>query len=179
MMTTKIACSVVGLLVCLSVSGQSVEVKKIKTVDFPSLQTFTVAKGEMSIPKDERKYTDEEFYETIKKFIREELEFRGYTFTEDSLADFTVDYVAGSFRVNENEDLGPLGGTPINDPAGVDQSRYWSKSYQAGLLVIEIYHKGLAWSAESSLDLSLANGERTLAAMVAKSFRKFPKKKKK
>ncbi|HEX5171565.1 MAG TPA: DUF4136 domain-containing protein [Cyclobacteriaceae bacterium] len=162
-------------------TSQSVKVKTVKKTDFTQFNTFTVVKGEFAVPRDERKMTDEQLYEKMKLFVKTELELKGYKFTEDTLADFSVDYVVGSFNVSENEKLGPLGQRPATDPAMVDQSRYWSNSYRGGMLVLEIYRgkkDNTLWTAESSIDLSGVNTERALAAIISKSFKKFPAKKK-
>ena len=166
-------------LVFLNGNGQNVKVKTIKETDFTLFETFTVVRGEFTIPKDERRVSDEKFYEMLKTFIRQELELKGYKFIEDSTADFAVDYVAGAFSVTESENLGPLGGTPAVDPAQQDQSRYWSNSYREGLLVLNIYsgkEENILWTSESTVDLSTVNSERAVAAVVAKSFKKFPNK---
>ncbi len=174
--TIAIACL---SLVLIKSNGQNVKVRTIKKTDFTKFETFTVIRGDFTIPKDERRISDEKFYEMLKTFIRQELELKGYKFIEDSTADFAVDYVAGAFSVTESENLGPLGGTPALDPAQQDQSRYWSNSYREGLLVLNIYNgkkENTLWTSESTVDLSTVNSERAVAAVVAKSFKKFPAK---
>jgi hypothetical protein len=157
--------------------AQTVKVKTIKKTDFAQFESFTVRMGEFAIPKDERRISDETLYNHIKTFVKNELELKGYKFTEDTAADFSIDYVVGSFNVNENEKLGPLGGRPATDPTMVDQSRYWSNSYRGGIMVLEIFKgkkNNILWTAESSIDLSNVNTERALAAIISKAFRKFP-----
>ena len=174
-----------GILLCLVLTdgiGQNVKVTTVKKTDFTQFETFTVRKGEFAVPKDARRMSDEELYQMIKIFVKGELELKGYTFTEDTLADFSVDYVVSSFNVTQNERLGPLGGRPATDPTMVDQSRYWSNEYRGALLVLEIFRgksDNILWTAESSVDLTNANTDRVLAAVIAKSFKKFPSKGKK
>lgn len=161
-----------------SVSGQKMEVGDYDKAVFRQFKTFTVAKGELTFSGETSPVSEDTFYGWVKEYVRHDLEGRGYTFTEDSTADFTVDYVAGSYNINTNENLGPLGGSPATDPAMMDQSRYYSESYKQGLLVLQIYRgstKKLLWEAEGAVNLSPGRIERVLAGMIAKAFRKFPK----
>lgn len=166
------------VLAVTSVSAQKMKVADFDRADFQDLKTFRVAKGELTFSGEESPVSEDVFYSWIKQYVRRELEGRGYTFTEDSLADFTVDYVAGSYNINMNENLGPLGGAPATDPSMVNQSRYYSQSYKEALLVLQIYRgrsKNLLWEAEGSVNLNPGQAERILAGMITKAFRKFPK----
>lgn len=165
------------LLLHLAGHGQSVKVTDLKKADISAFKTFGVAKGELTVPSDEQRISANVFHERMKTYVRRELEVKGYTYVEDSSADFTVDYVASAFDLYKNEDLGPLGGVPATDPSMMDQSRYWSKSYREGMLLLEVYRgdpKNLLWRAEGSADLVGGDG-RILSAAIAKAFRKFPK----
>jgi hypothetical protein len=168
-------------LLTITSFGQNVKVKNLKDTDFTQFETFAVSKGDFTVQKEERRISEDKFYELLKNFVKQELELKGYHFTDDTLAaDFIVDYVAGAFSVTESENLGPLGGTPAVNPTMQDQSRYWSDSYREGLLVMDIYkgnHDNVLWTAETTVDLSNINTERALASVIAKSFKKFPKKK--
>lgn len=158
---------------------QTVKVTNIKKTDFTQFETFTIRRGEFAVPKDARRMSDEELYQKIKTFVRGELELKGYKFTEDTLADFSVDYVVSSFNVSQKENLGPLGGRPATDPTMVDQSRYWSNEYRGALLVLEIFRgkkDNVLWTAESSVDLTNADTDRVLAAVISKSLKKIPSK---
>lgn len=160
--------------------AQSVKVKTIKETDFKQFETFSMNIGEFAVSgEDERKISNQEFHEKLKGFVINDLESKGYKFTEDSTADFVIDYVASVFNLDQSENLGPLGGTPASGPNTVDQSRYWSKNYREGLLVLEIYRgsrKNILWTSESKMDLTDVNPDRALSAIVVKSFKKFPKK---
>lgn len=173
-----------GILVMASMvgvtaaSGQRMKVADFDKSDFQQLKTFRVAQGELTFSGEETPVSEHQFYQWVKQYVRRDLEARGYIFTEDSTADFTVDYVAGSYNINMNENLGPLGGTPATDPSMMGQSRYYSDSYRAGLLVLQIYRgrtKTLLWEAEGSVNLSPGQVQRMLAAMIGRAFRKFPK----
>jgi len=160
--------------------AQSVKVKTIKETDFKQFETFTMNVGDFAISgEDDRKISNQEFHEKLKTFVINDLESKGYQFTEDSTADFVIDYVASVFNLDQSENLGPLGGTPATGPNTVDQSRYWSKNYREGLLVLEIYRgakNNLLWTSESKMDLSDINPDRALSAIVVKSFKKFPRR---
>lgn len=166
------------ILGVVTVSGQKMKVADFEKADFQQLKTFRVVQGALSFSGEEMPVSEDTFYDWMKEYVRRDLEPRGYTFTEDSTADFTVDYVAGSYNINMNENLGPLGGTPEMNPTMMNQSRYYSESIKEGLLVLQIYRgrsKTLLWEAEGSVNLSPGHAERVLAGMIAKAFRKFPK----
>jgi len=166
------------ILGATSVSGQRMKVADFDKADFQPLKTFRVVQGDLSFSGEETPVSENTFYGWVKEYVRRDLEARGYTFTEDSAADFTVDYVAGSYNINTNENLGPLGGAPATDPAMMDQSRFYSESTKEGLLVLQIYRgrgKSLLWEAEGSVNLNPGQVERVLAGMISKAFRKFPK----
>lgn len=161
-----------------SVSGQKMKVADYDKADFQQLTTFRVVQGDLSFSGEEAPISKGTFYGWVKEYVRRDLEARGYIFTEDSMADFRIDYVAGSYNVNTNENLGPLGGTPATDPSMMNQSRYYSESIKEGLLVLQIYKgrgKTLLWEAEGSVNLNPGQVERVLSGMISKAFRKFPK----
>lgn len=166
------------LLVSAGVWGQKVEISDFDKADLRGLKTFRVVKGELTITGEEGSISEDVFYGWVEEFVRHELEPRGYVFTKDSVADFTVDYVAGTYNINRNDDLGRLGQTPANDPAMMDQSRYWTQSYRQGLFVLQIYRgrsKKTIWEAEGTTNLHPGQAQRALAGLIAKALRKFPK----
>lgn len=177
----KLVRNILGIALILtvtSVSGQRMKVADFNEADFHQLKTFRVVQGELTFSGEESPVSEDQFYEWVKEYARRELEARGYTFVEDSTADFTVDYVAGSYNINMHENLGPLGGTPATDPSMMGQSRYYSESYKEGILVLQIYRglgKTLLWEAEGSVSLGPGQAQRMLAAAAARAFRKFPK----
>lgn len=168
----------VVLLIPASLLAQKVKVSDFEKTDLRGLKTFRVVKGELTITSEELSISEDAFYGWVKEYVRNELEPKGYVFTEEAEADFTVDYVAGSYNINRNDDLGRLGETPANDPAMMDRSRYWTQSYSEGLVVLQIY-KGNSrrpiWEAEGTTNLHPGQVQRALAGLVAKALRKFPK----
>lgn len=178
----KLSATLCLCLLSIVSHAQTVKVTDIKETDFTQFETFNIQMGEFAIPGEDRKISSQEFHGKLKAFVISDLESRGYIFTEDSTADFVLDYVVGVFNLDESENLGPLGGTPATGPGDVDQSRYWSNSFREGLLVMELYRgtrSNVLWTSESKVELSNINIDRTLGAIVAKSFKKFPSKKKK
>lgn len=172
-------CVFFALMMPTSLLGQKVEVSDFDKADFRGLSTFTVAKGELTLTGEDTSISAEAFYNWVKEFVRHELEPRGYVFTEDSAADFTVDYVAGSYNITRNDDLGRLGGTPADDPARMDQSRYWTQSYQEGLVVLQVYtgkSKKIIWEVEGTANMHPGQVRRALAGLIAKALRKFPRR---
>lgn len=149
-------------------------------VDLKVFETFTVVKGELVV-RENRTIDKEEFFVEIRKSIRHEMESRGYRYSEDSTAQLFVSYVVETTLASESENLGPMGLTPTANPAMVDQSRTWSRSFRQGILIIEIedHRKSVLWSSEGVMDISRTRGGNVLDYAVQAAFRKFPDKTKK
>ena len=166
---------------CVAVMAQSFKIVKAPNTDVTEYETFTVVKGEVITPKDERKMNEEQIFEKMRAAIITELEAKGYRYVPDSTAQMVVSYVTGSFKQTETENLGPLGETPASTAADVDQSRSWSRDFRETLLEIEVDHtqsKKDLWKTSGTLlmdttDIKLIDGT------VYKALRKFPKRKKK
>lgn len=166
---------------CIAVMAQSFKIVKAPNTDVTEYETFTVVKGEVITPKDERKMNEEQIFQKLKTAIITELEAKGYRYVTDSTAQMVVSYVTGSFKQTETENLGPLGETPASTAADVDQSRSWSRDFRETLLEIEVDHmqsKKDLWKTSGTLlmdttDVKLIDGT------VYKALRKFPKRKKK
>ncbi len=170
------------LVFCSVTKAQTIKTKTAPGVDLTTYSRFTVVKGEFMTPSDERKIDETKLYEEIKKIVIEEMELRGYTHVEDSTAQITVSYVAGAFNKTESENLGPMGGAPASSGADMDQSRSLAHNSRQGFLILEIeeiHSKKELWTAESQVDLSIADSLRALEAIVYRSFKKFPNKLKK
>ncbi len=149
-------------------------------VDLKAFETFTVVKGEL-IVRENRTIDKDEFFTEIRKSIRHEMESRGYIFKEDSTAQLVVSYVVETTLASESENLGPMGLTPTANPAMVDQSRTWSRSFRQGILILEIedQRNNVLWSSEGVMDISRSRGGNVLDYSVQAAFRKFPDKTKK
>ncbi len=162
--------------------AQSTKTKRAPGVDLTTYTSFTVVKGEFMTPSDEQKIDEEKLFEGIKKEVMEEMELRGYTYLDDSTAQLTVSYVAGSFNKTESEYLGPMGGTPASTGADLNQSRSLSHNSRQGFLILDVvdtHSKRELWSTDSQIDLSIVESIRALESIVVKSFKKFPSKLKK
>ena len=81
----------------------------------------------------------------------------------------------------ETENLGPLGGTPVDNAALVDQPNHWSREFTRGTLIIamaDVAKKGTVWSATGTMDVTKAKGAKLLDRCVRRAFKKYPKQKK-
>ena len=174
--------------IALGIQGfsQSITVNASDNIDYTIYETFRMQKGEFTTPKEEREVSDEKLFEIISAAARRELELKGYRYTEDSTARFTVSYVAGAYNVTQGGNLGPLGGVPITNPSMIDQNRYWNEEHRAGLLVLEMTQGKSTtpiWSAEGKVNLTtIEEVDRSVDSLVTKMLKKFPnrlKKKKK
>jgi hypothetical protein len=107
---------------------------------------------------------------------------RGYKFVADSSAQLYISYVAGAYNLTESENMGPLGQSPAQTPADMDQSRSWSRESREGMIAIDIIDsrsKKELWQAKGNLSLDNVDLNRALDAIIYKAFKKFPNKNKK
>jgi len=109
----------------------------------------------------------------------QELTSRGYQAVEDSSAQLVISYVGQSVMRMDTESLGPLGQSPVTDPAGVDASRNWSREYQQGSIVIDIQDavkRKMVWQATSTVEIAVLGDGRALNSVIYKCFKKYPVK---
>jgi len=174
------------LLALVSIVGFALQAQTVKTtitkgVDLTKYETFTVVKGELMTPPDERLVSNETLFKSFKKTIIQEMELRGYKFV-DSSAQLSVSYVAGAYNTTDGGAMGPLSQTPASNPSEMNQARSWSHESRQGMLVIDISDssKKELWSATGNLTLD-AGVELTRAVdgVIYKAFKKFPNKNKK
>lgn len=169
-------------LLVLTVSGQSVKTTMEKGVEMTEYETFTVMKGEVMTPPDARKVNENTLFESVRNAVRKEMEIRGYKFVEDSTAQLYVSYVAGAYNLTEGGNTGPLGQSPAQTPADMDQSRSWSRESREGMIAIDIMDsrsKKELWHATGNLPLENVDLNRALDAIIYRAFKKFPNKNKK
>lgn len=160
-----------------------VETKSETDIDIAATYTtFRVDKGEIVTQSDQR-IDEAAFFKSIKSAVVLELEERGYKVVEDSSAQLVISYVGEAVVRMDTENLGPLGQQPASNPSDINAPRNWSREYRQGSIVLEVQDaasKKVLWTANGSVELSTANGDnRVLNTFVGRSFKKFPKKKKK
>lgn len=168
------------LFVCvvLQASGQSFNTTTQKGVDLQQYKTFNVEKGTIATG-GVRNIDEEAFLTEFKSFVKRELESKGYVYSP-SAAEVSVSYVVNLSTQMESQDLGPLGGTPVDNAALVDQPQHWSREFTRGTLIIDmtdVAKKGTVWSATGTMDVTKAKGPKLLKRCVKKALKKFPKKK--
>jgi hypothetical protein len=169
-------------LLVISAAGQSIKTTTTKGVDLLAYETFTVMKGEVTTPPDARKVNENTLFKSVTDAVRKEMELRGYKFVEDSTAQLYVSYVAGAYNLTEGGQTGPLGQTPAQTPADMDQSRSWSRDTREGVIVLDMTdsrNNKEVWKATGNLTLDNVDLSRALDAVVYKAFKKFPNKLKK
>ena len=150
-----------------------------KGVDMTKYETFTVMKGEVMTPPDARKINENDLFRSVKEAVKKEMELRGYKFVEDSTAQLYVSYVAGAYNLTEGGVTGPLGQTPAQTPADMDQSRSWSRESREGMMALDIIDsrtKKELWEATGNLPLENVDLKRALDAIIYRAFKKFPSK---
>lgn len=174
--------NIISLLFLLTLySGAEAQSFKISTqrgVDLKKYKAFTVEKGEIAT-SGVRKIDNEIFYTEFKKSVVRELEQKGYVYSEES-AEVSVSYVVEISPQLETEDLGPLGGTPVDNAALVDQPNQWAREFTQGTLIIDIEDrakKNSIWTATGTMDVTKAKGKKLLDRCVKKAFKKIPERK--
>lgn len=161
----------------LQSTAQTFTTSKQKGVDLKQYKTFSVEKGEI-VTGGVRKIDHEAFYTEFKSSVVRELTARGYVYAPDS-AEVSVSYTVELSAQMETEDLGPLGGTPVDNAALVDQPNSWSREFARGTLIIDLMDtakKATVWSATGMMDVTKARGAKLLDRCVRKAFKKFPKR---
>lgn len=169
-------------LISLPMLGQSVKTTTEKGVDLLKYETFNVLKGEIMAPPDEKKIDELALFRALKTAVVKEMEGRGYKLVEDSSAQLNISYVAGSYNLTDEGNVGPLGQTPASSPSEMNQSRSWSHESREGMMVLDMTdsrNNKLLWKATSSLSLDRVDMTRAMDAVVYKAFKKFPNKNKK
>jgi hypothetical protein len=160
--------------------SQSVKITTDKGIDLKTYATFRVDKGELVTVSDQP-VNETNFHKKIKEAITRELTQKGYQAVEDSTAQLVVSYVGEAVTKMDVENLGPLGQRPVSDPSGVDASRSWSREYREGSLVIDIQdpsRRKMVWQARGTMEITAINDDRAINAIIYKSFKKFPVRKK-
>ncbi len=169
-------------LATISLRGQSIKTTTTKGVDLLKFETFTVMKGEVMTPADEKKINENTLFQTLKGAVVKEMELRGYKFVEDSTAQLYVSYVVGSYNFTDGGSIGPLGQAPASNAAEMNQSRSWSHESRQGMMVLDISEGRTGkelWKATGTLALDGVDMSRALDAVIYKAFKKFPNRNKK
>lgn len=169
-------------LILVKVSfGQDFQTSTASGVDLLSYQTFTVARGSV-ISNSEQPIDKEAFYKEIRTSIIREMEFRGYTFQDDSTAQLIVSYVIETTVKFDVQQQGRLGQqVVVTNPSSANQTQAWSREFTQGMLILEVedaQKKSIIWSAEGMMDINRTREGNLLDNAVRSAFRKFPNKNK-
>lgn len=161
--------------------GQEFQTSTASGVDLLEYKTFTVVRGSV-ISNSEQPIDKEAFYKEIRTSITREMEFRGYTFVDDTTAQLAVSYVIETTKKFDVQQQGRLGQqVVVTTPASANQTQAWSREFTQGMLILEIedvQKKNIIWSAEGMMDVSRTREGNLLDNAVRSAFRKFPNKNK-
>jgi hypothetical protein len=164
--------------VTLPASAQSFKTSTQSGVDLTKYKVFNVEKGSVATG-GVRQIDEEAFLAEFRSFVVRELESKGYVYSP-AAAEVSVTYVVELSTQLESENLGPLGGAPVDNAALVDQPQHWSREFTRGTLIIDmsdVVKKGTVWSATGTMDVTKAKGAKLLDRCVKRAFKKFPKQK--
>ena len=171
--------AVLVLSVCFFTAVGQIKIDTEKDVDLRKFKTFMVQKGQI-IHRSEKARNEKKIYEVLKDAITKELTMRGYTAVEDS-AELTVSYVYEERNEAMGGNPGPLGQTPIDNPANIDTNER-TTTIDTGILILEIEEvkkKNSLWTANCTISRVQQDFAKTLEATVIAAFKKFPSKNKK
>jgi hypothetical protein len=162
-------------LVSLDAWSQSIEVEYDKKRDFTIYKTFRFGESQITTPADQKQIKDEVLNRWIVQGITRELEMKGLT-KSDSSADLVVSYVEGTLARTDNQALGPLALTP-----GTNPDRNFRFEYRQSTLIIDLNDRSgnLIWRINSTTNMTSAEAERTIDAVIERGFKKFAKTHKK
>ena len=164
-------------LLSLQSFAQSIEVEYDKKKDFSKYKTFTFGQSQITTPSDQKQVDDVTMNNWIVSAITEDLEQKGLK-RADSLADLVITYAEGTLARTDNQVLGPLALKPGENP-----DRNFTFDYHQCSFIIDLNDRNgnLIWRINSTTNMTTAEAERTIDAIVQKGFKKFarPNKKKK
>jgi hypothetical protein len=155
--------------------GQTIDVEYDKTRDFSYYKTFRFGESQITTPADQKQIKDEVLNRWIVQGITRELEMKGLT-KSDSSADLVVSYAEGTLARTDNQALGPLALTP-----GTNPDRNFRFEYRQSTLIIDLNDRSgnLIWRINSTTNMTTAEAERTIDAVIERGFKKFAKTHKK
>jgi len=169
------------LLASLTVCSQDFTASTKSGIDLKAYETFRVVPGEI-IAMEDRQIDKDVFFKEMREAIVREMTGKGYKHVDDSTAQLTVSYVVETMMQTESQNFGPLGQTPVTNPAMAGQNQSWAREFRRGVMILEIEEtrsKSVMWSAEGIMDATRTRGENLLDNAVRAAFRKFPDKTKK
>ncbi|HEU5289987.1 MAG TPA: DUF4136 domain-containing protein [Cyclobacteriaceae bacterium] len=159
--------------------AQSFKTSTQNGVDLRKYKVFNIEKGAIATG-GVRQIDEDAFFTEFKSFVVQQMESKGYVYSPEA-AEVSVTYVVELSTQLESEDLGPLGGTPVDNAALVDQPQHWSREFTRGTLIInmtDVAKKGTVWSATGTMDVTKAKGAKLLERCVKRAFKKYPNQKK-
>lgn len=177
----KVIFSFFFLMLVYQSFGQEFQTSTASGVDLLTYTTFTVVRGSV-ISNSEQPIDKEAFYREIRTSIIREMEFRGYTFVDDSTAQLAVSYVIETTVKLDVQQQGRLSQqVVVTNPASANQTEAWSREFTQGMLILEIedtQKKSIIWSAEGMMDVTRTREGNLLDNAIRSAYRKFPNKNK-
>jgi hypothetical protein len=169
-----------AILLTYSISGLSqIKISKAKNLDLTSYKTFAVQKGQIISLLKEKEISEDSIFKTLQRIINYEMTLRGFELSTDSSAQLVISYVFEEAEESLSQRSGPLGGTPTQDPSGIDQTIQPISIRRA--LIIEIEdakaHNPL-WTATCVMERAQSNVYAAIEQVTVAAFRKLKKVKK-
>lgn len=152
-----------------------IKISKENDFDPSHYKTFAIEKGQVVCFIKDKKLDENRIFESFKAAVVQALTLRGYQLATDSTAQLSVIYVYEEKSGEDAQKPGPLGQTPVNDPATIDGSYRLSRTGEIRTLIIDIEKRNSsAWTATCSINGDQKDLDKAFNATIEAAFKKFP-----
>jgi hypothetical protein len=162
------------LLGWFSSHGQ-IKISAQKDFKFSHYKTFTVQKGQIISSVNDRKINENTFFKVLKESVTREMNLRGYSLADDSTAELIITYVFQEADRSTYEKPGPLGQTPKDDPADVDEGNRSSILQTLILEIVDRKNNNSLWTATCPLQRASRDVYSVLDETTIHAFQKLSK----
>jgi hypothetical protein len=163
------------LLLTSVLSNAQIKVSAQKDFKFSNYKTFAIQKGQIISSVRDQKINENNVFAVMTESINREMTMRGYTLVDDSTAELIITYVFQEGDRSAYEKAGPLGQTPKDDPADVNET---NRSTIIQTLIIEIVGRknmNSLWTATCPIGRSSRDIYGQLDETTAQAFQKLSK----
>ncbi len=168
-------CTFVFLLVLSFTAFAQIKVSKAKNIDVAPSKTFAIEKGQVIALGKDKEIDEGKLFSILKEAITRVMTLRGYVLANDSTAQLIISYVYEESDRTTYQKSGPLGQTPIDDPADVDETYKMGRPSETRTLIIDIEkNKSSIWTATCVLNGSQKDLDKVFNLTIESAFKKFP-----
>jgi hypothetical protein len=156
-------------------SQGQIKISAQKDFKLSDYKTFTVQKGQIISSVNDRKINENTFFTILTESVTREMTLRGYSLAGDSTAELIITYVFQEADRSTYEKPGPLGQTPKDDPADVDEGNRSSILQTLILEIVERKNNNSLWTATCPLGRTSRDVYGLLDETTIQAFQKLSK----